>query len=97
MSAEPYDFAQRLSDLCGAWDSQRRPIAAEILSEIARIMEARDRLHEGIEEYLLWRPGERGHAAAHHALAALSEAAALGEAAAGRLSSRGGNSQEPTS
>jgi hypothetical protein len=42
MSVKPYDFAQRLSDLCGAWDSQRRPIAAEILGEIARVIEARE-------------------------------------------------------
>lgn len=28
-----------------------------------------DRLRAAIEDYLLWRPGERGHAAAHRNLA----------------------------
>jgi len=39
----PYDYAQRLSDLCSAWDSQARPIAAEILGHIAGERERGDR------------------------------------------------------
>jgi hypothetical protein len=35
--AHGYDYAQRLSDLCCAWDSQRPPIAAEILGQVAQV------------------------------------------------------------
>ena len=49
-ASQPYDFAQRLSDLCSAWDSQARPIAAEILGEIARIYQDRDEALRSREE-----------------------------------------------
>ena len=44
--AEPYDFACRLSDLCLAFDSERKGIAADILSHIAQQVERGDVLRE---------------------------------------------------
>lgn len=53
-----YDYAQRLSDLCGAWDSQQRPIAAEILNQIAREVSRTDVLEETVRHVL--RYGKQG-------------------------------------
>ena len=47
---QEYDYAQRLVDLCGAWDSQRRPIAAEILGRVAAVVQERDEARAQLEQ-----------------------------------------------
>ena len=49
----------------------RHHAAVHLWSSRPLVKAERDQLREGIEEYLLWRPGERGHAEAHRKLAAL--------------------------